>query len=455
MKKLLPFLFLLLNACQGQLTPVSIQTAAQAYVQPPLQPTTSLRVYTETSQPIEKEVIVKYRPGFRVQAAPLGAEILDAFNTAEETTQLHRLSGKVSMEQALRQYQADPAVEFAIPNIRFQVQMSLLERVKKFFGKKPTSPETIQPSANASPAAAAEPLVIQDPLAHQQWYLQDLNLPQVWANRGLGNATVTVAVLDTGVDDAHPDLQGKVIKGADYIDKDFEPKDQHGHGTHVAGIVAAQLNNHEGITGLAPQVRILAVRVLDEQGSGSLFNIAKGIAYAANQGAKVINLSLGSPPGGAVMRTLANFIASYAERKGALIVAAAGNDGGAVGYPAAASKFLCVGAVNQQKALASFSNRGPELDVVAPGVGILSTFPTYEVTANRLGLPRYYASLNGTSMATPMVSALAALIWSQQPSLSPAEVRSRIEKSTQDLGAVGRDSTFGLGLINFEAALQD
>src|SRR5690606_6641955 len=113
-----------------------------------------------------------------------------------------------------------------------------------------------------------------------------------------------------------------------------------------------------------------AIRVLGEDGSGSLFNIAKGIAYAANNGSKVINLSLGSPPGGLVMRTLANFMASYAESKGALIVAAAGNEGGEIGYPAAASKFLAVGATNETNILASFSNRGPELDVVAPGVNI-------------------------------------------------------------------------------------
>lgn len=451
MKKnfLVPLLFLALSACQSQPVPLSVQPLSQLP-----QPPARMQVYTETSQPSENEVIVKYRPGFRVQAAPLGAEVLDAFNTAEETTQLHRLAAKTSMQQALQQYQADPAVEFAIPNVRFQVQMSLLERIKKFLGKSTPAQSETPAARYSSLQVTPEPVVVQDPLAAEQWYLKDLNLAQVWTAHGLGNAAVTVAVLDTGVDYDHPDLKGKVIKGPDYIDKDFEPKDQHGHGTHVAGIVAAQLNNAEGITGLAPQVRILAVRVLDEQGSGSLFTIAKGIAYAANNGAKVINLSLGSPPGGGVMRTLANFMAGYAERKGALIVAAAGNDGGAIGYPAAASKFLCVGASNQQKALASFSNRGPELDLVAPGVGILSTFPTYEVTANRLGLPRNYATLNGTSMATPMVSALASLIWSRHPGLSPTEVRSRIERSAQDLGALGRDDSFGLGLVSFEGALR-
>ena len=137
-----------------------------------------------------------------------------------------------------------------------------------------------------------------------------------------------------------------------------------------------------------------------------------------------------------------------------MIIAAAGNSGGTIGFPAAASEFLSVGAVNEDKYIASFSNRGKELDVVAPGVQITSTFPTYEVTANQLGLPHNYATLNGTSMATPMVSALAAMLWSQNPYLKPGEVRERIEVSATDLGSIGVDELYGYGLINPTLALQ-
>lgn len=156
-----------------------------------------------------------------------------------------------------------------------------------------------------------------------------------------------------------------------------------------------------------------------------------------------------------MMRALANFMANYAERKGALIVAAAGNDGGPLGYPAAAKQFLSVGAINQSDVLASFSNRGKELDVVAPGVNIMSTFPTYPVTANESGIPQNYAALNGTSMATPVVAAEAALIWSRFPYLKPSEVKVRIESNTIDLGSIGKDDMYGLGLVNLSAALQN
>lgn len=457
---------LLLTACTGQITAPPVPLAQQ-----PLQP---LTVKAETTETIPDEVIVKYRSGFSTQAVrPLpSAEVLDAFNTNEESTQLHRLKGNLKLEAAIKAYEADPSVEFAVPNVRYQVQMTIGERVKRLFGAKaepapepsPEATEAPVASPEASPSASTRPvssnriadtIAAADPLVKDQWYLSSLSMNEVWSAHGTGSSGVTVAVLDTGVDYDHPDLAGRIIKGPDYVDKDYEPKDEHGHGTHVAGIIAAGLNNEQGISGLAPNVKVLAVRVLDAKGSGSLFNIAKGIAYAANNGAKVINLSLGSPPGGLIMRTLANFLAGYAERKGSLIVAAAGNSGSDIGYPAAASKFLSVGAVNEQNYLASFSNRGPELDIVAPGVNIMSTFPTYEVTANAAGLPKNYASLNGTSMATPMVAALAAMVLSQNPYLTPAELRAKLESSATDLGTIGRDELFGNGMINPSKALAE
>ncbi|MGV3524416.1 MAG: S8 family peptidase [Candidatus Sericytochromatia bacterium] len=431
---------LVLTACTGKTLAPSVPPSASP---PPVTRISAARVPVETAETIRNEVIVKYRSGFSTKASVRvpGAEIIDAINTSDDTTQLYKLSGQTSLEQALSSYQADPGVEFAMPNLRFKVQME---------------PVTGAAVAQAKPAASAvRALQAQDPYSGQQWYLSQLGMEEVWGTYGTGSNSVTVAVLDTGVDYTHPDLAGKIIKGADYIDKDFDPKDEHGHGTHVAGIVAASLNNAQGISGLAPTVRVLAVRVLDEKGSGSLFNIAKGIAYAANQGAKVINMSLGSPSGGSIMRTLANFIAGYAETKGSLIIAAAGNAGGTIGFPAAASKFVAVGAINEEEYLASFSNRGAELDVVAPGVNILSTFPTYEVTSNAQGLSQNYAALSGTSMATPMVAALAAMIWSKSPYLTPSQVRNRLETRSTDLGPIGRDDLFGAGAINPARALSD
>lgn len=455
MKKL-PLLLsaLILTACSGRaVTPVAVPAVhTLASNQQSVVP----NVQTEVVETIKNEVIVKYRSGFSTQSARRlpGAEVLDVFNTdSEDNTQLHRLPKNTSLDNALASYKADPNVEFAIPNVRFQVQMSVWDRIKKWWGNDKEEVVAPSPLPETEAAPQVKNIEAQDPLSGDQWYLNAMQMNQIWTDYGTGSTGVTVAVLDTGVDYDHPDLAGRIIKGPDYVDKDYDPKDMHGHGTHVAGIIAAGLNNQEGVSGLAPDVKILAIRVLDEDGGGSLFNIAKGLAYAANKGVKVINLSLGSPSGGGVMKTLANFIATYAEAKGSLIVAAAGNAGGEIGYPAAASKFLAVGAVNEERYLASFSNRGKELDVVAPGVNIMSTFPTYHVTANDLGLPQNYAALNGTSMATPMVAALAAMIWSQDPYLKPAEVRAKIENSATDLGAIGRDEMFGLGLINPGAAL--
>ncbi len=440
---------LILTACTGQsMTP---SAPIQSLVNTKRLQQAIPQVQTERFQTIKNEVIVKYRSGFSTQSthqAVAGAKVLDVFNTAStESTQLHRLPENTQLETALKQYEADPGVEFAIPNVNFQVQMTVWDKVKKAFTKTPDASPSATPVARGKAPSLAS-VQAEDPLSGEQWYLAQMQMEKIWSQYGQGNSGVTVAVLDTGVDYTHPDLVGRVIKGPDYIDKDYDPKDMHGHGTHVAGIIAAGLNNHEGGSGLAPDVKIMAIRVLDENGGGSLFNIAKGLAYAANHGAKVINLSLGSPSGGGVMKTLANYIAGYAEAKGSLIIAAAGNAGGEIGYPAAASRFMAVGAVNEEKYLASFSNWGKELDVVAPGVNILSTFPTYPVTTNALGLPQNYATLNGTSMATPMVSALAAIIWSQNPYLTPAEVRQKIESSATDLGAIGVDERYGHGLIN-------
>ncbi|MBF2052080.1 MAG: peptidase S8 [Candidatus Sericytochromatia bacterium] len=450
----------LLSACTGQtFGPRLAMTDTPGFQ--PLAPAKA-HVSIQSAEPIQNELIVKYKAGFSTQSQRRHAQavLLDNFQTADESTQLHRLNGQQSLDEALRFYETDPGVEFVMPNLQFEVQMtpadqdqSIFERIRQWFWRDHTAavPE-LQPGAR--PAVQTDSSA-PDPLRGQQWYLNQLQMAEVWQNYGVGQSGITVAVLDTGVDYDHPDLAGKVLKGPDYIDKNYDPKDLHGHGTHVAGVISAQLSNQEGISGMAPQVQILAIRVLDARGSGSLFNIAKGIAYAANQGAQVINLSLGSPPGGSIMRTMANFLASYTEKKGALIIAAAGNSAGAIGYPAAASRFMAVGAVNEQKYLATFSNRGPELDVVAPGVNILSTYPTYEVTTNALGLSQNYASLNGTSMATPMVSALAAMLWSQNPYLTPAEVRERIENTATDLGPIGRDDMFGQGLIHPLRALQD
>lgn len=292
-----------------------------------------------------------------------------------------------------------------------------------------------------------------DPRYGEQWALPKIGAPQAWA-KTMGDPKLIVAVVDSGVDYHHPDLQGRVIKGINTTGEGakHDPIDGQGHGTHVAGIIAAAANNGVGVAGLAPNVTILAEKVLNAQGNGTLFNIAAGIRHAVNHGAKIVNLSLGGP---AAEDPITLGVGAWAAKKGVLLVAAAGNSAGAVGTPARFANFyMAVGATDSTDALASFSCFGSELSVVAPGTKILSTMPTYHVPLNDKGYPRHYAALNGTSMATPLVSALAALVWSANPGWTRQQVRTHLERTAVDLGAPGHDPRFGFGRIDAAAALR-
>ncbi|SET67396.1 thermitase Serine peptidase. MEROPS family S08A [Oceanobacillus limi] len=229
-----------------------------------------------------------------------------------------------------------------------------------------------------------------------------------------GSSGQEIAVLDTGVDYNHPDLDGKTIRGYDFVDGDYTPSDLNGHGTHVAGIAAAETNNRTGIAGMAPNTDILAVRVLDANGSGSLANIANGIQYAADYGAEVINLSLGCACDTQALEDAVN----YAWNRGSVVVAAAGNDGTSQQFqPASYANAIAVGAVDSNNNRASFSNYGSWVDVAAPGVDIASTYPN-----NR------YVYLSGTSMASPYVAGQAALLTGQ--GRSNTQARAAIQNTT-------------------------
>ncbi|WP_047982206.1 S8 family peptidase [Ornithinibacillus contaminans] len=243
-----------------------------------------------------------------------------------------------------------------------------------------------------------------------------------------GSASQEIAVLDTGVDYTHPDLDGKVIRGYDFVQNDNTPLDQNGHGTHVAGIAAAETNNGTGIAGMAPNTKILAVRVLDASGNGSLADIADGITYAADSGAEVINLSLGC---NCATQTLENAV-NYAWNRGAVVVAAAGNDGVSTTFePASYANVIAVGAVGSNNRKASFSNWGTWVDVMAPGVDIASTYPS-----NR------YVYMSGTSMASPFVAGQAALLKGQGK--SNAQVRAAIQNTADYMSGVGTYVRYGL-----------
>lgn len=290
-----------------------------------------------------------------------------------------------------------------------------------------------------------------DPLYSSQWGLGAVHTLGAWGAT-LGSSSVLVGIVDTGIDMTHPDLTDTVAASWNFVANTSDPSDDNGHGTHVAGIIAAHANNGEGIAGLAPGVRLIVAKAVDANGNGLDVTIAQAMSWTVDHGARVINLSLG----GAGDSPILDAAVDDATRRGALVVAAAGNDDGPVSNPANHAPALAVGAValadpsattpDARYARAPYSNHGPELAVVAPGTRILSTVPPAVI-----GGPYGWGS--GTSMAAPFVSAEAALLWSRAPTLTVDQVRTAIVSSAVDLGPPGRDDLTGAGLIDVAAAL--
>ncbi|MGQ4871095.1 MAG: S8 family serine peptidase [Candidatus Thorarchaeota archaeon] len=295
------------------------------------------------------------------------------------------------------------------------------------------------------------------------WGVDDVDAEQVWGGGedavdvvqgNVDGSGVKVAILDTGIDYTHPDLDDVYAGGYDFVDDDSDPKDGNGHGTHCAGIVAAE-DNGEGVIGVAPHASIYAVRVLDNWGSGYTSDIIAGIDWAIDNGMDVISMSLG---GGDYDQAFDDAV-DRAYNAGIVVVAASGNDGkGTISYPAAYDNAIAVGAIDSDHNLADFSNYGPEQEVVAPGVDIYSTMPTYTVTLNYWfmgGCSQNYDRMSGTSMATPMVAGVVALILSANPDLTPPEVRDILHTTSVDLGSAGWDQYYGYGEVNAKAAVDE
>jgi thermitase len=244
--------------------------------------------------------------------------------------------------------------------------------------------------------------------------------------------------VDTGAAVGHVDLRQKVAEARDIVNDDGTVRDLSGHGTHVAGIVAARTDNRKGVAGGCPNCKLLVAKVFDGKNTGTVARFAEGIRWSADHGAEVINLSFVHP----LPSTVEKNAIDYARNKGAVVVAAAGNkDTNDPTYPAAyLDSVIAVAATQRDDRRASFSNYGNWVDVAAPGVKILST------------IPRGYASWSGTSMATPHVSALAGLLASQ--GRSRENIEDRITSTTVDLGPNGRDPYYGAGRISADRAVR-
>ncbi|MEX1020201.1 MAG: S8 family serine peptidase [Litorilinea sp.] len=320
-------------------------------------------------------------------------------------------------------------------------------------------------------AAFTEPsLPVTDPLyATEQWAAQRILATRGWALAqaqagSLDRLThVRVAVLDSGIDFAHPELAGRLLPGWDYVEPGTAPQDEYGHGTHMTGLIAASFNNGRGMVGLAPAVEILPYRVLDAEGGGGMTNIATAIRAAANSNARIINLSLFLDASHPLLLDAVR----YAQSRGALLVASAGNCvlgqpcPVPVGYPAAYPEVLAVGASTLYDARAYYSATGAELDLLAPGgdtaARILSLWPADrslkcgEQNFRLIGNDAYCYAV-GTSSAAALVSGAAALLLSVQPDLSAADVRAILLETAHHLPFAA--DQVGAGRLDLRAAMR-
>ncbi len=270
--------------------------------------------------------------------------------------------------------------------------------------------------------------------AHDQeitWGVQRVNAPSVHsATKGAG---VKIAILDSGIDYTHPDLDDNYQGGFDFVNYDNDPMDDYGHGTKVAGIIAAEDNNF-GILGVAPEASIYGVKVLSSGGSGSTSNVIRGIEWAVENDMDIISMSLGGTSGYYAYETAIN----NAYNSGVLLIASAGNYGSTatdnVAYPAKYNSVIAVSAIDQNDNICSFSSVGPAVELTAPG---------YRLTTTNIG---GYQFFSGTSAAAPFVSGVAALMIASDPTLTNVEVRQSLQQNAVDLGVQGRDNKFGYGI---------
>lgn len=320
---------------------------------------------------------------------------------------------------------------------------------------------SVEPDSTASvDFSPNDPFYLNDPsFGLGQWGIRKAHVDQAW-DLVRGSPSIIVAVIDTGIDPGHPDLAGVALPGNTFLSAP-DPScpagsriDDNGHGTHVAGLIAANGNNGIGIAGVAFGVKILPIKALDCQGAGLMSDVASAVIWATDHGARIINISLGSS---AAQVTLQDAI-RYAVSHNILVVAAAGNCGALSSrcatlneaqYPGAYPEVLAVAATDENDGHASFSNVGTYVGVSAPGVRIYSTTPTYPTTLSRSNpSSASYASFSGTSQASPFVAGVAALIVSREPGLSVAQLIDRIRSTADDLGSPGVDAVFGAGRVN-------
>jgi thermitase len=385
--------------------------------------------------------LVKFKPGIspEVQQATvqkLGGQIRDRLDSISVTTvdfeQRHSHGAIQLATDLISTLDHDPNVVFVEPDVIYSITNEVEPQDKLA--------HVMLPLIQAPPLPViSNEFIPNDTDLRNQYALSRINAFPSWALTQ-GDPKIVVAVIDTGVQLNHPDLRNKLVAGYDFVGKDGVPdtipNDENGHGTHVAGIAAAATNNSLGIAGACPKCRIMPIRVLDAQGNGYLSDIARGIDYAINNGANVINLSLTGPDS----NTMAAMVAR-AWNKGAFIACAAGNDQNQYPlytYPARYETCMGVASTTKDDLRSSFSNYGSWVEVAAPGSWIYSTW-------NNGG----YNSINGTSMATPYVAGMAGLVMSQ--GLTNQQAREKICKTADPIAETG--TSWRCGRINMHRAV--
>lgn len=386
-------------------------------------------------------VVVKFKPEI---PAELAAGVISAYGAREigrieaiGVTKIQIPSG-LSVEEMIFALNQNPDIEYAEPDYVCRISDTPND---PYFKNQYALNNTGQEIGTGGPKGKAN---------------ADIGATTAWGETK-GTGETVIAIIDTGVDLLHPDIKNKVkSSGRDFVNGDFDASDDHGHGSHIAGIAAADTDNGIGVAGVAWDCKILPIKVLDDTGYGWDYWVSDGIIWAADNGADVINISLGQvgdEPAGYLRDAL-----KYAYDKGIVIVAAAGNEGGSVEYPAAYDAYcLAVAATDYDDNRTDWSNFGSEVDVAAPGDRVLSLVPTWypeKVWGDPSAVPYGYG--DGTSMAAPHVAGLAALIKSLKPWLEADEVMNVIRYSADDVNSAqhkGKDNYIGYGRINMEKAL--
>jgi subtilisin family serine protease len=381
------------------------------------------------------QVLVRFKPGVKTQ-------LINATLARYDTKKLKRISylnlyqvripDWASVEEMAYALSQNPDVAYAGPNYSARITVTPNDTLFRYqYALNNTGQEIGAPGSPSGKSKA------------------DIKATAGWGETK-GAAETVIAIVDSGIDFEHPDIKNKVIsRGRDFANDDWDATDDNGHGTYVAGIAAADTNNDEGMAGVAWNCRILPVKVTDKEGFAWYDDLIDGILWAADNGAHVINISLG---GDAPEDSLRDAL-RYAHEKGLVIAASAGNDNTAVFYPAAYDAYcLAVAATDYNDARTSWSCFGPEVDVAAPGEWVLSIVPTWYWGPDYLP----YAFGSGTSSSAPHVAGLAALIKGLKPWLTVDDIMNVIRYSADDVNSgehSGRDDYIGYGRINMEKAL--